>query len=422
MASLGDRLKHAWNVFTSREQLQTYTGSVTSMRPDRVSTRSGGERTILAAIYNRIAIDVAAIELLHVRTDKNKRYLEEIDSGLNQCLTVEANIDQAARAFKQDIVLSLFETGHIAIVPVETTINPETSGGYDIKTMRVGKVVGWFPDKVRVRLYDDRNGETKEVVVSKRIVAIVENPLYTVMNEPNSTLQRIIRKLNYLDAIDKQSSSGKLDMVIQLPYVIKSETRAEQAERRRKDLEVQLQGSQYGIAYIDGSEKITQLNRPAENNLLNQIEYLMEMLYAELGITKEVMAGTADEATMLNYYNRTIEPLLAAVAESMRRSFLTKTARTQGQTIMYFRDQFKLVGVGTIAEMADKMTRNEILTANEVRAIMGFKPATDPGADELRNKNIPEPTPSTDQPAPNVEAAPTQETEGDIQNGSEQQR
>jgi hypothetical protein len=358
---------------------------------------------------------------MHVRVDENQQYLEPIDSGLSRCLTIEANIDQAARAFRQDLVLTLFEQGVLAAVPVETSINPDLSTGYDIKTMRVGTIVAWHPQHVRVRLYDDRTGERKEVVVDKKTVAVVENPFYSVMNEPNSTLQRLTRKLSYLDAIDKQSSSGKLDIIIQLPYVIKSEARREQAELRRKMIEDQLSGSQYGIAYTDGTEKITQLNRAAENNLLKQVQFLTDQLYSELGITKEVMDGTADPQTMLNYYNRTVEPVLAAISEAMTRAFLSKTAITQGQTLMYIRDPFKLVEVSSIADIADKFTRNEILSSNEVRGLIGFKPSSDPAADELRNKNIPEAEvvvpPEPKQVTETVEE-PLIVSEGDSQNGS----
>jgi len=420
--TIRDRIKHAFNVFTGRDDpaYYDYGQSNATGRSSRASNRFSSERTIVASIYNRISVDVASINLIHARVDENDRFVEEIDSGLNSCLNVEANIDQAARAFKQDLALTLFEQGTLAIVPVDTSINPSLSAGYDIKTMRVGAIVGWYPQHVRVRVYDERNGEKQELVLSKAQVAIVENPFYLVMNEPNSTLQRLIRKLSYLDAIDKQSSSGKLDIIIQLPYVIKSQARAEQAEKRRKDIEVQLEGSQYGIAYTDGTEKITQLNRPAENNLLKQVQYLTEQLYAELGITKEVMDGTADEKTMLNYYNRTVEPVLAALSEAMARTFLTKTARTQKQTIMYFRDPFKLVPISDIAEIADKFTRNEIMSSNEVRGLIGMRPSSDPAADELRNKNIPEPVPPTEP----VQPVPTQDTEtatipeGDSQNGS----
>lgn len=421
--SFRDRIKHAFNVFTGREEVGSYSIGQSSADPrsSRTGNRYSSERSIVASIYNRIAVDVAAIDLMHVRVDENQQYLEPIDSGLSRCLTIEANIDQAARAFRQDLVLTLFEQGVLAAVPVETSINPDLSTGYDIKTMRVGTIVAWHPQHVRVRLYDDRTGERKEVVVDKKTVAVVENPFYSVMNEPNSTLQRLTRKLSYLDAIDKQSSSGKLDIIIQLPYVIKSEARREQAELRRKMIEDQLSGSQYGIAYTDGTEKITQLNRAAENNLLKQVQFLTDQLYSELGITKEVMDGTADPQTMLNYYNRTVEPVLAAISEAMTRAFLSKTAITQGQTLMYIRDPFKLVEVSSIADIADKFTRNEILSSNEVRGLIGFKPSSDPAADELRNKNIPEAEvvvpPEPKQVTETVEE-PLIVSEGDSQNGS----
>lgn len=428
--SFKDRISHAFNVFLGRDEVDNYDlgQSSYSGRAARSGSRFSSERTIVASIYNRISVDVAAVDLLHVRVDDNERFVEEIDSGLNNCLKVEANIDQSARAFRQDIALSLFEQGVIAVVPVDTSINPELSSGYDIRTMRVGTIVGWYPQHVRCRLYDERSGERKEVVLAKKDTTIIENPFYTVMNEPNSTLQRLIRKLGYLDAIDKQSGSGKLDIIIQLPYVIKSQARREQAEQRRKMIEDQLSGSQYGIAYTDGTEKITQLNRAAENNLLKQVQYLTELLYSELGITQEVMNGTADEATMLNYYNRTVEPVLAAISEGMIRTFLTKTARTQKQTILYIRDPFKLVPIASIADIADKFTRNEILTSNEVRGLIGFRPSSEPNADELRNKNIPEPIPPTEPDKSAPEEVPTEDTEteqvstkvpqGDSQNGS----
>jgi len=325
----------------------------------------------------------------HVRTDDQNRYLEDIDSGLNNCLTVEANIDQAARAFRQDIAMTLFDRGCAAIVPVDTTLNPETNGGYDILTLRVGEIVTWYPKHVVVSLYNEAKGRREEIVLQKSAVAIVENPLFSVMNEPNSTLQRLLHKLNLLDVVDRQSASGKLDLIIQLPYVIKSEARRQQAQQRREDIEFQLKGSQYGIAYTDGTEKITQLNRPAENNLMNQIEYLVKMLYGQLGLTDEIMNGTADEKAMLNYWNRTVEPVLTAIVESMRRTFLTKTARTQKQSVFYFRDPFRLVPIENIAEIADKFTRNEIMTANEIRQVVGMAPSKDKKADQLTNSNMP---------------------------------
>jgi hypothetical protein len=341
-----------------------------------------------------MSIDVAAIDIRHVRLDEQGRYLEDMGSSLQDCLTVEANLDQGARQFRQDIVMTLFERGHAAIVPVDTDIDPSESAGYIIQSMRVGHVVGWFPRHVRVSLYDDRTGQRKEATVPKSMCAIVENPLYSVMNEPNSTHKRLIHKLNMLDTMDEQTSSGKLDMVIQLPYVVKSEARRQQAEQRRKDLEFQLKGSQYGIAYTDGTEKITQLNRPVENNLLKQIEYLTDQLYVQLGLTPEVMNGTADEKAMLNYFNRTVEPIVQAISEAMKRTFLTKTARTQRQSIMYFRDPFKLVPMEQLAEIVDKFTRNEVLSSNEIRAAIGIRPSKDPKADQLVNSNMPQPPPT----------------------------
>lgn len=389
------QLKHAWNAFTDQdEDYRLYSrdlGASYSIRPDQVRLSVSNERSIISSIYTRLAIDVASIDIRHVRQDKKGRYIENVESGLHNCLTVEANIDQAARAFRQDVALSLFDKGVIALVPVDTTLSPENSGSYDIQTMRVGDIVQWYPKHVRVEVYNDDTGRREQVTLSKKSVAIIVNPLYSVMNEPNSTLQRLIRKLGLLDVVDEQSSSGKLDMIIQLPYVIKSEARRQQAEQRRKDIELQLKGSQYGIAYTDGTEKITQLNRPAENNLLKTVEYLTEMLYGQLGLTTEVMNGTADEKAMLNYINRTIEPVLDAITEAMARSFLTKTARTQGQTISYFRDPFKLVPMSDLAEMADKFTRNEIFSSNEIRQFVGVEPSNDPKADELHNSNIARP-------------------------------
>jgi hypothetical protein len=347
------------------------------------------ERSLVASIYTRLSVDIASIDMRHARTDDQKRYLEELDSGLNNCLTVEANLDQAATAFRQDIAMTLFERGCAAIVPVDTTLNPETNGGYEILTLRVGEIVTWYPYHVRINLYNEALGRREEVVLHKSAVAIVENPLYSVMNEPNSTLQRLLYKLNLLDVIDQQSASGKLDLIIQLPYVIKSEARRQQAQQRRDDIEFQLKGSQYGIAYTDGTEKVTQLNRPAENNLMSQVDYLVQMLYGQLGLTDEIMKGTADEKAMLNYWNRTVEPVLTAIVESMRRTFLTKTARTQRQTVLFFRDPFKLVPVENIAEIADKFTRNEIVTSNEIRQAIGMAPSKDPKADKLINSNMP---------------------------------
>ncbi len=400
--TLVSRLRHSWNAFMDQKdpyRAQPYSmGMSYGTRPYATQLRFSNERSIVSSIYTRLALDVASVSMRHVRLDENRRYVETIDSGLNNCLTLEANIDQAARAFRQDVVMSLFDKGVAVIVPVDTSINPEsTSGGYDVNTLRVGEVVQWYPRFVRVSLYNDITGRREELTLAKSSVAIIENPLYTVMNEPNSTLQRLIRKLNLLDSVDEASSSGKLDLIIQLPYVIKSDARRQQAEQRRKDIEVQLKGSQYGIAYTDGTERITQLNRPTENNLLTQIQFLTSMLYGQLGLTAAIFDGTADEKTMINYHNRTIEPILAAIAEGLKRTFLTKTARTQFQSIEFFRDPFKLVAVTDIAEIADKLTRNEILSSNEVRAIVGFSPAKDPNADKLINKNIPIPVPT---PAP----------------------
>lgn len=423
MTTFGSRLKlalqHAWNAFMNLEDRhRSYdTGAMYGTRPDRVRLTLSNERSIISSIYTRISIDVTEIEMRHVRLDDKKRYIEDVDSGLNNCLTVEANIDQAARAFRQDIVMTLFDRGVIAIVPVDTSVNPSVSSGFDIKTMRVGHIVAWYPRHVRVDVYNEAIGRREEITLEKKFVAVVENPLYAVMNEPNSTLQRLIRKLNLLDVVDEQSSSGKLDIIIQLPYVIKSEAKRTQAEQRRKDIEFQLKGSQYGVAYVDGTEKVTQLNRPAENNLLKQVEYLMVMLYSQLGLTEEVMNGTADEKAMINYYNRTIKPILDAVVEAMRRTFLTKTARSQRQTISYFRNPFTLVPVNDLAEIADKFTRNEILSSNEFRSVIGFAPSSDPKADQLRNSNMPQPAEvQTNVPSPSG-SDPRQDMEGDSQNG-----
>lgn len=407
MARITDMLSHAWNAFTSpaqvrnREPYTEYYGGAASYgaRPDRVRLFFANERSIVSSIYTRLGIDVASIDIRHVRTDDQRRYLEDIDSGLNNCLTLEANIDQAARAFRQDVAMTLFDKGCCALVPVDTSISPLESGGYDIRTLRVGEIVTWYSQHVRVSVYNQKTAMREEIMLHKSTVAIIENPLYSVMNEPNSTLQRLIRKLNLLDSVDEQSASGKLDLIIQLPYVIKSDSRRQQAEQRRKDIEFQLKGSKYGIAYTDGTEKITQLNRPAENNLMTQIEYLTKELYAQLGLTEEVMNGTADEKAMLNYNNRTLEPILAAMVEAMRRSFLTKTARSQKQTIMYFRDPFKLVPISDIADIADVFARNEILSSNEVRQVIGIAPAKDAKADQLVNSNMPQPGDTAAAPA-----------------------
>lgn len=388
--SLLSRAKRAWNVFLNRDPTKSSwnQGYTSYYRPDRFRLSHGNERSIVTSVYNRIAMDVAAVDILHVRLDDNDRYVETIDSGLNNCLTLEANIDQTGRAFIQDIVMSMFDEGSVAIVPVDTIGNPFHSESYKIETMRVGKITKWFPSEVTVELYDDRSGKKREVTLPKRLVAIIENPLYSVMNEPNSTLQRLIRKLNLLDVVDEQNSSGKLDLIIQLPYIIKTEARRAQAENRRKDIEQQLAGSKYGIAYTDGTEHITQLNRPVENRLMSQIEYLTNLLYSQLGITQGILDGSADEKTMLNYFNRTIEPVLSAITGELKRKFLSKTARSQKQSVMFFRDPFKLVPVAEIAEISDKMTRNEIMTSNEIRQVIGMKPSDDPAADELRNKNL----------------------------------
>ena len=392
--ALTSRLKRAWNAFTKNRdptgiQYQNV-GMGYVYRPDRVRFTRGNERSIVTSVYNRIAMDVAAITIKHCRIDKNGRYIEDIKSGLNDCLTVEANIDQTGRSFIQDVVMSMFDEGSVAIVPVDTSFDPRNSSSYDILSMRSGQILEWYPAYVKVRVYNDRTGKKEYLFLPKRSVAIIENPLYSVINEPNSTMQRLIRKLNILDAIDEKSGSGKLDLIIQLPYVIKSEARQQQAEKRRKDIEDQLKGP-YGIAYTDGTEKITQLNRPVENNLMKQIEYLTNQLYGQIGMTSSVLDGTADEKAMLNYNNRTIEPIVSAIVGAMKRSFLSKTARTQGQTIMFFRDPFKLVPINNIADIADKFTRNEILSSNEVRQIVGMRPSDDPKADELRNSNINQP-------------------------------
>ncbi len=391
--SFGSRLKHAWNAFLNRSPTgYQHIGTGYSYRPDRPRLTRGNERSIITSVYNRIALDAAAINIQHVRLDENGRFMESISSGLNDCLTLEANIDQTGRAFVQDIVTSMLDEGCVAIVPVDTTFDPKVTGSYDIQSMRTGKILDWYPSHIKVRVYNEKTGNREDVTLPKSTVAIVENPLYAVMNESNSTLKRLIRKLNLLDAVDEQTSSGKLDLIIQLPYVVKTEARRQQAESRRKDIEAQLTGSKYGIAYTDGTEHITQLNRPIENNLMSQIEYLTSMLYSQLGITQSILDGTADEKTMLNYYSRTIEPILSAIVDEMKRTFLTRTARSQRQSIAFFRDPFKLVPVGEIAEIADKFTRNEIMTSNEIRQTIGIKPSNDPGADELRNKNLSAPT------------------------------
>ena len=388
-----DRLQHAWNAFANKDPTYGSYGGYGgySYRPDRPRFSRGNERSIVTAVLNKISIDCAAINIEHVRLDDNNRFVEVMNTGLNKCLTLEANLDQTGRAFIQDAVMSLMDEGCIAIVPVETTLNPNISGGFDITNMRVGKVLEWYPDKVSIRVYNEKTGQKQDIVMPKNTVGIVENPLYAVMNESNSTMQRLIRKLNILDAIDEQSGSGKLDLIIQLPYLVRSQQRKQQAEERRKAIEDQLSNSKYGVAYTDGTEHVTQLNRSVENNLMSQIEYLTSMLYSQLGRTQSVMDGTADDKTMLNYYNRTIEPILSAIVDEMKRKFLTKTARSQKQSIVFFRDPFRLVPVADLAEIADKMTRNEIMSSNEIRQIVGMKPSDDPKADELRNKNLSEP-------------------------------
>lgn len=420
--SFMSRLKHAWNAFTNnrdptRYSHEVYSGNSYSYRPDRPRLSRGNERTIVTSIFNRIALDAAAITIQHCRLDKDGRFSEVIDSGLNNCLTLEANIDQTGRAFIHDAILSMLDEGVVALVPVDTDLDPDKTKSFDILSIRTAKILQWYPEHVKLKVYNDRKAEKTDIILPKSAVAIIENPLYAVVNEPNSTMQRLIRKLSLMDSVDEQTSSGKLDMVIQLPYVIKSEQRRAQADQRRKDIENQLSGSKYGIAYIDGTEKITQLNRSLENNLLKQIEYLTAMAYSQLGINQAILDGTADEKTMLNYYDRTVEPMVAAIVNECKRKFLTKTARSQGQSILYFRDPFKLVPVNDLAEVADKMTRNEIMTSNELRQVMGLKPSSDPKADQLINSNL-------NQPEGKVVPAPTKESpknksdkEGENQNG-----
>lgn len=389
--SFGSRLKHAWNAFLNRDppiRSSSYYYGGYSYRPYYQRLGGATDRTVVSAIYNRIAVDASSITIQHVRLDENGRFNETIDSGLNSCLNLSANIDQTGRSFVEDIVLTMLDEGVVAVVPVDTDVDPKLTDSYEIITMRVGKITEWFPDSVRVKLYNDRNGEKEEIMVLKKNAAIIENPFYSVMNEPNGTMRRLIQKLNLLDSVDEQSSSGKLDLIIQLPYVIKNEARRAQAEERRRQIEDQLSGSKYGIAYTDGTEKITQLNRSLENNLLKQIEYLTALAYSQLGITQEIMNGTADEAAMTNYYSRMIEPIVSAIVDEFERKFLTKTARSQRQSITFYRDPFKLVPIGTVAEMADKFTRNEIMSSNEFRQVIGLKPSKDPRADELRNKNL----------------------------------
>lgn len=394
-----NRLQHGWNAFMNRDPTAYYSnagGNHYTYRPDRIRLSRGNERSIVTSIYNRIGLDVAAIDINHCRLDKDGRFMEIVESGLNNCLNQEANIDQTGRAIKQDIVMSMLDEGAVAIVPIDTTLDPAVTGSYDILSMRTGKILEWYPAHVRVKVYNDRTGNYEERILPKSTVGIVENPFYSIMNEPNSTLQRLIRKLNLLDAIDEQSGSGKLDLIVQLPYLVKSPTKRQQAQERRKEIESQLANSKYGIAYIDGTEHITQLNRSVDNNLMSQIEYLTSMLYSQLGITQSILDGTADEQTQLNYLTHTIEPIVSAYVDEMKRKFLTKTARSQGQTIAYFRDPFKLVPVNNIAEIADKFTRNEIMTSNEIRQKIGMKPSEDPKADQLVNSNISQPTGSSE--------------------------
>ena len=392
--AIGSRFKHAWNAFVNNRDPTVYyqdTGPGYSYRPDRPRLTRGNERSIITSVYNRIALDVASINIQHCKLDEDGRYLHTVDSSLNKCLNLTANIDQTGRAFVQDIVMSMLDEGCVAIVPVDTTADPKLTESYDILSMRTGKILEWFPKDVRVRLYNEEKGQKEDIILPKRTIGIVENPLYAVINEPNSTMQRLIRKLSLLDVTDEQTASGKLNIIIQLPYVIKSEARRQQAEQRRKEIEMQLSGNKYGIAYTDGTEKITQLNRSVENNLMKQVEYLTNLLLSQLGITQAILDGTADDKTMLNYYSRTIEPIVAAIVDEMERKFLSKTARSQNQSIKFFRDPFKLVPVNDIAEIADKFTRNEIMTSNEIRQIVGLKPSDDPKADQLINSNLNQP-------------------------------
>lgn len=390
MGFFSDKLQHAWNIFTNRDptDLSSIGGPTSSYRPDRPIPTMGKNQTIINSIINRIAMDIATININHVRVDDNNRFLDIIDSGLNECLSLSANLDQTSMAFIQDVVISMLDEGVVAIIPVDMETDPKLSGGFDIKSLRTASILEWRPDHVRVRVYNEKTGLKEDIEVPKRLTCIIENPLYTVMNAPNSTMKRLIRKMYLLDMVDEQNSSGKLDLIIQLPYIVKSEARRQQAENRRKDIEMQLTGSKYGIAYTDGTEKITQLNRPVENNLFQQVEYLTNSLYSQLGMTPAIIDGTADEKTMLNYYNRTIDPIINAIILEMKRKFLTKTARSRKQSIMYFRNQFTLASVTEIAEIADKFTRNEIASSNDIRQLIGWKPSNDPSADELRNKNL----------------------------------
>lgn len=415
--SLRSRLKHAWNAFNNRDPTTNFrpSGEAYYYRPDRPRFTRGNERSIVTSVYNRIALDASAISIQHVRLDDNGRFSSVIDSGLNQCLNLDANVDQTGRAFLQDAVMSMLDEGCVALVPIDTDLSPDDTDSYKILSIRTGKIIEWRPEHVKVRVYNERIGRQEDILVPKSTVAIVENPLYAVINEPNSTMQRLIHKLSLMDVTDEQTASGKLDLIIQLPYVIKTEARQKQAEDRRKSIEMQLASSKYGIAYTDGTEHITQLNRSVENNLMKQVEYLTNMLYSQLGITQTILDGTADDKTMLNYYNRTIEPIISAIVDEMKRKFLTKTARSQKQSIMFFRDPFKLVPVNDIAEIADKFTRNEIMTSNEIRSIIGMRPADDPKADELRNSNIAQAKEEmTDQPALDQESGVTDGSESEL--------
>ena len=414
--AFGSRLKHAWDVFTNKDPTRYYQnlGASYSLRPDRPRLTRGNERSIITSVFNRIALDTAAINIKHCRLDDNNRLIEVMSSNLNKCLNVEANLDQTGRAFIQDVVMSMLDEGCVAIIPTDTTLDPKVTESYDILSLRTGKIIEWFPSDVRVRVYNESTGHKEEIILPKKMVAIVENPLYAVINEPNSTMQRLVRKLNLLDAIDEQSGAGKLDIIIQLPYTIKSDARRDQAEKRRKDIEMQLAGSKYGIAYTDATERVTQLNRSVDNNLMKQIEYLTSMLFSQLGITQTILDGSADDKTMLNYYNRTIEPIISAIVDEMKRKFLSKTARTQMQSIEFFRDPFKLVPVNDIAEIADKFTRNEILTSNEIRQIIGIRPSNDPKADQLVNSNISQPYQQFEEVVPSNEII---EEGGEVQNG-----
>ena len=418
MPSLTDRLAHAWNAFMNKDPTRWDLGASYANRPDRIRTTRGNERTIITSVYDRISVDCAAIDIKHVKLDERDRYLETIESGLNNCFMLEANIDQTGRNFVQDIVMSMLDEGVVAVVPVDTVISPTTNETTKINTMRTGKIKQWYPNHVRIRLYNDRTGNFDEITLPKKAVAIIENPFFSVMNEPNSTMQRLIHKLNLLDIIDEQKGANKLDLIIQLPYIIKTEARRQQAENRRKDIEKQLSSSQYGIAYTDGTEHITQLNRSVDNQLFSQVETLTRMLYSQLGLTEEIMNGTADEKAMNNYYNRTIEPIMSAIVGELKRKFLTKTARTQKQSIMFFRDPFKLVPTTELAELADKFTRNEILSSNEIRQIVGMQPSQDPNADVLRNKNL---SPAKGEEVINLEGETIKEGDNptkEVQNGS----